>query len=267
MIIPQTVQKNHIEMPNDLQNQEKLNKYIFEPERILIFDLIGANAHFQNIQTNSSSLTYFFPPPTTIYGLIAGIIGIQRDKYYNDFSEENTFLALDILTPLRKEIFTVNYRIYNENGYAQIPFEILFPVQNSEIKYRIYFSIRNLEIYDRIREILKKKECIYPPYLGITEMIGQLEYHGEAFIKKFMENKEVKLNSIFCPEDFKLLKISDEVVLYPEYMRTSFEENRVPGNLKKYFYIAKGEIRINASKSKNLYEISFNDKKKIISRL
>ena len=49
---------------------------------LLVFDISGKFAHFRKYYTNSSSLTYLVPPRTSIYGLIAGILGLERDSYY-----------------------------------------------------------------------------------------------------------------------------------------------------------------------------------------
>jgi CRISPR-associated protein, Cas5h family len=77
--------------------------------KILIFDLVGMFAHFRKFYTNSSSLSYAFPPRTVITGLLAGILGYERDKYYEEFSSENCSVGLAIKNPIRKLVQTVNY--------------------------------------------------------------------------------------------------------------------------------------------------------------
>ena len=63
---------------------------------VLIFDLSGKMAHFRKYYTNSSSLTYYFPPRTVIIGLIAGLIGKERDSYYEIFSKDKAYVGISI---------------------------------------------------------------------------------------------------------------------------------------------------------------------------
>ncbi|HBM79479.1 MAG TPA: CRISPR-associated protein Cas5, partial [Clostridiaceae bacterium] len=49
----------------------------------------GKMAHFRKYYSNSSALSYFIPPRTTIIGIVAGFLGYERDTYYEDFSLEN----------------------------------------------------------------------------------------------------------------------------------------------------------------------------------
>lgn len=102
--------------------------------KILIFDLIGKMGHFRKIDTNSSSLSYSFPPRTTIVGILAGILGMERDSYYEVFSPNQCQIALSVRTPIRKVMQTVNYmfvkskaHLNNSGGHTQIPLELVLP--------------------------------------------------------------------------------------------------------------------------------------------
>ena len=64
----------------------KNEEYLME---ILAFNIRGKFAHFRKFYSNSSALSYFIPPRTTIIGLIAGMLGLERDSYYEDFSLDN----------------------------------------------------------------------------------------------------------------------------------------------------------------------------------
>ncbi|MFQ6061523.1 MAG: CRISPR-associated protein Cas5, partial [Thermoplasmata archaeon] len=76
---------------------------------MLIFDIRGRMAHFRKFYTNSSSLSYDFPPRTVICGLIAGILGMPKDSYYEDFSLNRCRIGVAIGSPLRKIVQTVNF--------------------------------------------------------------------------------------------------------------------------------------------------------------
>jgi len=61
----------------------------------------GMFAHFRQFDANSSSLSYSFPPPTVITGMIAGLFGIERDEYYKLFGKRFLELTVQLLTPPR----------------------------------------------------------------------------------------------------------------------------------------------------------------------
>lgn len=152
-------------------------------DKLLIFDIKGHMAHFRKFYTNSSSLSYFFPPRTTITGLIAGLLGRERNKYYEEFSSEKCKIAVSIRVPIRKIMQTVNYvrtkslgELNLSGGHTQVPLEIALPSSNfNEIVYRIYFY-HSGETFDKFKEILKKGKFVYSPYLGISEFIAETEF-------------------------------------------------------------------------------------------
>jgi len=156
-------------------------------DKLLIFDIKGPVAHFRKFYTNSSSLSYTFPPRTTITGLIAGILGRPRDSYYEEFSSEQCKIAVSIKTRLRKIMQTVNYvqtkkdkggikAVNLSAGHTQIPLEIVLPLKNSEkLKYRIYFYHNGKTLFE-LKEALESSKFFYPPYLGISEFIAEVKF-------------------------------------------------------------------------------------------
>ena len=85
--------------------------------KVLIFDLEGPFAHFRKYYTNSSSLTYLFPPRTVIIGLIAGLLGLPSERhtrnlneiYYEKFNKDKCLVAVSLRTRVRRMMQTVNY--------------------------------------------------------------------------------------------------------------------------------------------------------------
>ena len=80
-------------------------------EKIIMFKLSGKFAHFRKFYTNASSLSYLIPPRTVIIGLIASILKIPRDEYYDIFNEDN--LKVSVCIPknleIRKQTQSLNY--------------------------------------------------------------------------------------------------------------------------------------------------------------
>lgn len=177
-------------------------------DKLLIFDIKGSMAHFRKFYTNSSSLSYTFPPRTTIIGLIAGILGIERDEYYEEFGSEKCRIAVSIKTPVRKIMQTVNYvQTKKDKGgikavnlsarHTQIPLEIILPLKSfDQIRYRVYIY-HNGEIFNKFKEILETGKFVYPPYLGISEFIAEIKFVD--FIKKGENHEIEKLSNPFDP--------------------------------------------------------------------
>ena len=152
-------------------------------DKLLIFDIQGPAAHFRKFYTNSSSLSYTFPPRTTITGLIAGMLGRPRDSYYEEFSSKECKIGISVRTPSRKIMQTVNYvrtkslgELNLSAGHTQIPLEIVLPLKNFEkLKYRIYFYHNGKTLFE-LKEALESSKFFYPPYLGISEFIAEVKF-------------------------------------------------------------------------------------------
>lgn len=160
-------------------------------DRIIVVDLKGAMAHFRTFYTNSSSLTYSFPPRTVVTGILAGIIGLPRDSYYDKFSSSSCRLGISILSPFRKIMNTINYSfmksptnfVIPQGQHLQVQFETLIPAKVSaswgELVYRIYFWHSDKSIMDDIKTRTQRKRYKYPPFMGISEYTAELEFVKE----------------------------------------------------------------------------------------
>ena len=168
-------------------------------DRLLIFDIKGPIAHFRKFYTNSSSLSYSFPPRTTITGLIAGILGREKDTYYEEFSSEKCKVAVSIRKPVRKIMQTVNYiqtkkseggikAVNLSAGHTQVPLEIVLPLETDDLIYRIYFYHRENTLYE-LKEALEKERFVYPLYLGISEFIAEVKFVD------FIEGEKISLST------------------------------------------------------------------------
>jgi len=223
-------------------------------DKVLIFDLKGPTAHFRKYYTNSSSLSYLFPPRTVISGLIAGLLGIPNEKekdekkrYYEQFSDENCFISVSLRTKIRKIMQTVNYirtkRLSELNGSAggtQIPLEILLPEEAKELVYRIYFWYKNKNnIYSQLKQRLENQSFVYPPYMGLTEFLASIEYVGEGKLTPNL-NEKVVLNVPCRVKDVDISFDDNKNQWYvPERMPSGFLNDRTPTPHCDYLIIPK----------------------------
>ncbi len=177
---------------------------------LLIFDLIGTIGHFRKFYTNSSSLSYAFPTRTTVTGILAGILGLEKDSYYETFSLESCSIAISIRSPIRKLIQSVNYiqtektteNFIGFKGGTQIPIEWIVPIPESDLlRYRVYVTHS-----EKLEEISRAVEQpYYPPYLGLTECPGYIDLVG------WLEPDDWQLISQGKPQDFVTLIPTDKI--------------------------------------------------------
>ena len=193
--------------------------------RLLVFDLKGKIAHFRKFYTSSSSLSYAFPPRTVITGLIAAILGRERDTYYEEFDTNACKIALSIRSPIRKLIQTVNYirtkksgdKKKSEESFASTsetiksfiekriikyptPIELVVPKDfTGEIVYRVYFWHQDGEVMDGLGQRIREKKSVYPLYLGLSEFLAEVEPidepSGEA-IKEESAQQSLEISSV-----------------------------------------------------------------------
>ncbi|HHG74356.1 MAG TPA: type I-B CRISPR-associated protein Cas5 [Persephonella sp.] len=220
--------------------------------RVLVFDLTGYMAHFRTFYTNSSSVSYGFPPRTAIIGIIAGILGYERDTYYEVLSPENCKVSVAVINPVRKFLQTVNYvrtkpdddnfknlrnalRAYLErkiNTY-QVGIEFAVPLTD-KLRYRVYFTSEDNKLYESLKKRLENGKTHYPVYLGLTELLADLEYVGEFPIEKPIENRGIR--SVIPEEFFEKIDFSQSLSLLVERMPYHF---KLEGNLRKLVKIKK----------------------------
>lgn len=226
---------------------------------ILICDLEGPFAHFRKYYTNSSSLSYAFPPPTTIAGLIAGILGLERDSYYDTFSSRNFHSTVEILTPVRKIIQTVNYvfvlspsDVNKVKGSTQVPFELVVSKYSnkykySKIKYRLYLTHKDKRIYNEIKNRLINEAFVYPPYLGVSECLGKLTFAGEVIgdeVKIILPGEKIKVDTVCNIDSIEKgslgIKLDSGLRYIKEIMPVEFDKSRYLTSSKSYLYEQEG---------------------------
>ncbi len=150
---------------------------------LLVFDLVGPMAHFRKFYTNSSSLSYPLPPRTVLMGLIAALLGYERDTYYEELGLERARIGVALRTPVRTVIQVVNY-LFTKNegwdgsqGHTQIPLELILPKPpERRVGYRVYFLHADPELPQELYKQLEAGEYGYPPYLGLTECPARVEH-------------------------------------------------------------------------------------------
>jgi CRISPR-associated protein Cas5h len=144
-----------------------------------VFEVHGPIAMFRKPYTTTSAVSFAFPPPTAVAGMIAAIVGIgngsELDATNADYWSymKGTRVSVRIASRISWRKHSVNFsntkdpqknpRIQVKHQFVGLP------------RYRIYVS-GGLE--ERLRSFLESGSFIYTPCLGTAYAIADLHYVG-----------------------------------------------------------------------------------------
>lgn len=232
---------------------------------LLIFDIEGKFAHFRKYDTNSSSLTYSVPPRTTICGIIASILGLEKDSYYSLFYPQDAKIGVRILSKNRKIMQSLNYwKIEGTKDFrtpvnhTQIPFEVL--TSQEKVAYRIYFDHQDASIYRELERRLREQKYYFAPYLGAAPFqchIKNVDYSTEEIIDN---QKELAFSTVMRIDEIEEGTVSfynGSFMLIRERMPRFFDEKRYLQEASSYLLELTGKpltMRWNGEIRKIKYE-------------
>ena len=151
----------------------------------IVFELKGHLAMFRKPYTTTSSVSYPFPPPTAIAGIISAILGIENGSEVNGYSAEfwkeltGNRIAIKILSNIKWYTTTLNFWNVKEpqkNAHIQIKHQFV-----KDPEYRIYVDG---PVCDELDKYLSKESFVYTPYFGVAYAIAQIRYIGKLPCEK-----------------------------------------------------------------------------------
>ncbi|MGQ4555820.1 type I-B CRISPR-associated protein Cas5b [Halobellus sp. GM3] len=203
------------------------------PQTCLSFEIRGPWAHFRRVEGNIVKQTYRIPPRTTVAGIVAAILGIGRDQYYEAFGPAVSAMAIEPLAELRTMNVPQNtlstakehLKTVPSRGHARVslpdPTE-LRQQHNYELlvepAYRVDLRLGDDGLYERLRDRLAAGTSYYPPSLGLSEHLAEVDYLGEFDVTS-VESADVRVDSV-------IINAVDDVVMEPE---TQVRVERSPG--------------------------------------
>ena len=231
-------------------------------DRIISFKLCGKFAHFRKFYTNSSSLSYLVPPRTVVIGLLASVLKVPRDEYYDIFSEEKCKISVSIspCIEIRKQTQSMNYlhsKYFeliakgNPKGvvqHSQCKLELLMAPEDGNIEYCIYIGYQSgNETFKKLEQNLAKNDFGYGLYLGQRQFRCFIENFQVITDFTFVTESEY-LDSI-CAEDNWVDFIPDEETrIISEQMPIHFRKaigkrqtGREPTTVKKVYFEGSGK--------------------------
>lgn len=164
-----------------------------EPESCLSFSVRGDWAHFRRVEGTTVKQSYRIMPRTTVAGMLAAILGLDRDSYYELFGPETSAMAIEPQFDLRSinmaenALSTADGMNETHSGSAM---KIKLPSPEKprqqhnyeflvDAKYRIDLWLADRDVYDELHERIEKRQYHYSPSLGLSECLATTRYHGE----------------------------------------------------------------------------------------
>lgn len=167
------------------------------PDRCLSLTIQSDWGHFRRIDRTVTKQTYRLPPRTTIAGLLAGIVGVPRDEYYDVFTQSSSSIAITpvtvprTITQARLDVGTNPDTTFTTvGGSGQHSITVSYPrsTDYSQIHtyeflidptYRIDIAVENHQFYTALKRHLERGTSHYPPSMGLSECLAWIDYHGE----------------------------------------------------------------------------------------
>jgi len=166
---------------------------------VLVFDVSADIAMFRKPYTTTSMVSYPFPPPTAVAGLIGAIVGLDHQAWKHAESAaywaelKDVQVAVGIRSPLRWVVTAVNLMKF-KTGNADMTEHV--QIKHQFVKkptYRIY--VRGGAVYETLKKYLQAGEFVYTPSLGTAYALADIRYIGE-FSENAVEERSLALDTV-----------------------------------------------------------------------
>lgn len=137
---------------------------------ILQLDVGGKLAHFRKYYANNTAMSFSIPPRTTVMGMLAAILGRERDSYYEELASERIRISVRVMTPIKKTFHRLNFLSIKSKsdfdgsgGRIQTPFEVVsgYDISKDMVVYRLYVSCSDegKDTFEELKgKVLQKKQ-------------------------------------------------------------------------------------------------------------
>lgn len=206
---------------------------------IIQLDIKGKMAHFRKYYANNTSMSFSIPPRTTIMGMLAAILGIGKDEYYEVLASDKIRIGIALCSPIKKSFHRLNLlsikslgnlrvdfekeRAFNSDfrgtgGRIQTPFEIVtgYNIQNDEVWYRVFISCfaDGKQIFQQLKECILAKQSHYNLSFGIASFSAYISsakvYESEFVEEKIIQNQLIEMNSAVNSDNISSLKFEKQ---------------------------------------------------------
>lgn len=203
-------------MQSQLDDHDTADDGTIQPQRCLSFRLSGPWGHFRRVEGNTVKTTYRIIPRTTVAGLLAAVLGIERDGYYQLFGPDSSAIAVEPQTELRTMNLPVNNLTTSTEGLKGVntrgKVSVYYPDPTTDRQrtnyevlvnpsYRIDVWLDDDETYERLRTHFAEGTSHYTPSLGVSEYLADIEYLGEYEVNQIEATGSLAVDSAVPDSD------------------------------------------------------------------
>ena len=176
---------------------------------LLVFDVHGYVAHFRRVDSTTTALTYGFPPRTTIIGMIAAMLGMPRDSYYDEFAPEKCRIAVSVMSRNRRIFLKqkyINTKYLNElqlRGVGKFRptalqnIQLLVPDKfDNPLHFRIFFFHKDRELMDELERRIRRRRFRCPISLGPAYCLASASFVDSPSFESLEMNEAAHINTV-----------------------------------------------------------------------
>jgi len=231
---------------------------------VLVFDIWGDYGHFRKFYTTSSPLSFAFPPPPTVAGILGAICGVGKDEYLNVFSREKTRIGIRLLNPVKKTRMGINFS-ETKGSNLKVPMSDKNLAPRTQIRvefvkdpcYRIYVYHEDKNIMTNIKNLLKAHKTVFTVSLGLSELIADFRFIGVYTAERISANGNfLDLTTVFLTEQLlpEGLAIEEDKKYFKERIPVAMTSDRVVEKYSDVIFESQGKTI--KAKLKEAYRLS-----------
>ena len=243
--------------------------------KLLKFNIHGDFAHFRKPYSNISRMTYQIPPRMTVAGMLAGILGMDRDSYYDIFDQDSLSVSVRPLTPIKTIRIPQNVvgtsdgdmdklnnygsgptiNILSPSSYKQRVFEHIIKPQ-----YQIFIHIEENSLMNKLYKVLSQNKFTYTPSLGSARCIANIS--DVELVDTIRVKDSCKVQSPVT-DSSSVSDVKDTTVV-TEKITAEFDitegsrgtKKRISSSYVQYMYDKSGNgLKVNPSESQRIFQI------------
>lgn len=170
------------------------------PSSCLVCTVRGDWGHFRRVDRTVTKQTYRIMPRTTAAGLLAAIVGVGRDGYYNTFGPDVSAVGIEVLPETDLRTMTnpslglgtnPGESFDSAGGTGRKSVKVTYPdsTDNRQIHsyeylvnpaYRLYIGLEDASFYEQLAARLNSGTAHYTPSLGLSELLASVETHRSS---------------------------------------------------------------------------------------
>ncbi|MEN9979625.1 MAG: type I-B CRISPR-associated protein Cas5b [candidate division WOR-3 bacterium] len=164
--------------------------------KVLAFDVWGDLAHFRKFYTTTSPLTFPFPPPPTIAGMLGAIYGTTKEtnQHLKLFGGPECLLGVRIVNPVRKIRMGINLIDTKRDWTPKVRTQIRTEFVKSP-RYRIYFAHQDAQIYQDLKQLIMEHRSVYTVALGLSELLADFGFGNEFEVQRVVPETPVDIST------------------------------------------------------------------------